>query len=509
MSASVSVHRKGDQFSGYKKMIGGTRFYFGESWGIFADKAADKKKAQKAAELLEREYAALKLTDGGWNDSNRPAALNRVRELLGLAAASTPTQQPPKVEEPARINLGASGDPSLAEAIAQYEAANEERHLTKKISAKRLRSIKERIGLAAVSLGDLSAPLSSMRRPNVEAAVNYWLKRPKSERTGEPIAPITVVHRVGALGHFFRWAYDAEKWDGFRAWEKLFTVDTDSLMTAAEKHQAKQPKPKFTVAELGILWASASQRTRLYMLCGLNCGFGQTEIATLRTWDLQLDAAPAVIDRQRNKTGVQGRWELWEETANALKLARNPYSAWGEAIAQQKNAPKYGRTAVADAAKLGEQLAEADDWATLALRTEDGYPLVHDTTDAVRLAWERLYKRAAVKKAVADGRLRKLAFYTLRRTAAQAMRDIAGYETHKVFLAHSSLEASGSQSVSERHYTSRTPADFEKVAAALKLYRLQLQPMFDTKEEQVTKGKPGPKKGSKGKKAKKTVGTAA
>jgi hypothetical protein len=484
MSASVSIHRKGSGFAGYKKMIGGTRFYFGESWGVTTDNAANKKLAQKAAGLLEREFAALKLSAGGWTDDNRPEALNRVRSLLGLAGAVTPTQMPPRVAEAPRIAQDATRDLStlsIAETLKAYKAAQDERWADKRIGGKRLRAIHERIDLAKTAFPDLNAPLNSLRRDEVQAAVSHWRKRPSSERTGKRLAPLSVIHRIGALGHFFRWCYDGERWDGFRAWEKTFTVKAKDLMTETEKHHDKQPKPKFTVEELGILYAAAPARTRLYLLCGLNCGFGQTEIATLRTWDLQLDANPPKIDRSRNKTGVQGQWELWDETAAALRLWRNPYSAWGEAISNQS--PEYKRPK-ADA---------VDDWATLAIRTEDGYPLVHDATDSVRLAWDRLYKKASVKKAVADKRLRKLSFYSLRRTAAQAVRDIAGYEPHKMFLAHSSLEASGSQSVSEKHYTSRTQGDFDKVAIATRAYRLQLQPMFDAQEEQVKKGKTGPK----------------
>jgi integrase len=481
MGATVSVHRKGDQFAGFKKMIGGQRFYFGESWGINADKAADRKKATKAAELLEREYAALKLSEGGWNDQNRPAALNRVRNLLGFAEALTPTQKPPKAEEPARMKLGASGDHlsgsvdlaslSMTETIKAYKAAQDERFATKKISEVHLRSMKDRLDKAMTALPSSEAPLSSMRRPEVEALVNHWLKRPKSERTGEPISPASVGHFLQALGHFFRWCYDNERWDGFRAWETLFNADTSSLMTPEERHLSKKGKPKFTVDELAILYAEATSRTRLYILLGLNCGMGQTEQSTLRSWDVLLDNKPPLIDRNRNKTQVQGRWELWTETADALKRATNPYNAWAEAIANKS--PEYKRPL----ANKNESV-NFNEWASLALRTEDGYPLVHGKTDAIQLAWARLFKKEAVKKAVAEGKLRKLPFYTLRRTAAQFVRELAGYETHKVFLAHASLEANGRQSISEKHYTQRTNADFAKVADATRKLRSMLQPMF-------------------------------
>jgi hypothetical protein len=297
---------------------------------------------------------------------------------------------------------------------------------------------------------------------------------------------------VGTVRQLFRWFYKTEKWDGFRAWEECFKFKPDQLRTPTEKREARKGKPKYTTAELATLYAAATPRTRLYMLLALNCGMGAKEQATLQRADVQLtpDSGTPYIERERNKTGVLGRWTLWAETATLLQAAmmQTGYSPKGTVDAKYKAAfpaptvkgidDSPSRLAVADDELYGFRIPVAD----LAVLTMDGFPLVHRTkvngkagakTSAVAAAWGRLLKAKAVKGNVAN-----YGFYRIRGTASQFVRDIGGLESSKIFLCNSALDSSGRKSVAEKHYNERTQADFDKLAVALSELRTFLSPMF-------------------------------
>lgn len=503
-NVKVSTHEVRGKIVGFKKMIGGERFFFGRDWGVSSGSKADERQAQRIAEQLDTEHDRLRLQGQGWTAASKAEAVNRVRSILGLSAVE-PSVSPSAAKESPRINLEQSGTVSTADrlltlsaAIDAFKADQDERFATRKISLKQRDSLKRRIDDAKAAFPNPGVPLTSIGRDQLQAAVNHWLKRPISAKTGEKIAVLTVVSRVGALGQFFRWCYNAEKWDGFRAWETLFAVDGDALMSPAEKQAAKQGKPKFTIAELATLYANATLRQRLYILLALNCGFGQTEIATLRHWDLHLDPPAdasreqkasfvAYIERRRNKTNVEGKWELWKETADLLRVYCGAFGGYVHLAPETAEGIRYERPNLHGAQYVVNKptFEGIDEPETLALRSEDGYPLVHGKTDSIDLSWRRLY----AKKAVKAKKVRRLGFYSLRHTAAQRVRDLAGYETHKIFMAHATLEASGRKGVSERYYTQRSEVDFGKVAFALRTFRTQLDGMFtgkiEEKKEQV------------------------
>lgn len=471
--ANVNEHWKGTVFGGYKKLIGGERFYFGQSWGILAPSKANEKKAQQIADQFVAYFAALKSQKMSWSAASKESARISIRLRLGLATIETvPALMPTTLAAPVVKAVPTSptiiqNGLTLAGAIEKYKTAEGERLATKKITRSTYDGNTERIDSAKSAFPSLDIPLTSIGRVEVVGAVNHWIKRPMSDKTKKPIGVASVTHRVGAMGHFFRWAYTNELWEGFRDWESQFKVDESSLMTDDEEKQAEEANAHFTIDELATLYANASGRTRLYMLLGLNCAAGQMEIATLRTRHLQLAQSPARIERVRNKTKrkakVLAQWELWDETTTALRAYTSPYGDWGAE-------PTYKRQNLFQD-NHGDKI---DDPQTLALKSEDGFPLIHGSTDVVQLAWQRLNKSKVIK----DSGIRRLGFYSLRKTAAQMIKDIAGYETHIVFGAWATMEKSGRKSVSEKHYTTRSQADFDKVAIALRAYRVQLEPMF-------------------------------
>jgi integrase len=71
---------------------------------------------------------------------------------------------------------------------------------------------------------------------------------------------------------------------------------------------------------LGESTKAADTALRAMILLGLNCGFGQTDVANLE--DFHIEKNGEWVDYPRNKTAVERRIPLWSETVVALKAAR-------------------------------------------------------------------------------------------------------------------------------------------------------------------------------------------
>jgi integrase len=158
-------------------------------------------------------------------------------------------------------------------------------------------------------------------------------------------------------------------------------------------HRAAQGPKLFTAEEVRRLLDAANVQERAMLLLGINCGFGNADVATLPLSAVDLDGA--MIDFARPKTGIPRRCPLWPETVQALRevLARRPE-------------PK------------------AEEHATLAFLSQRGTPLCSvrekDRTDGVAVQFGKLLRALKI-----NGR-KGLGFYTLRhtfRTVADEAKD--------------------------------------------------------------------------------------
>lgn len=489
-TVKLSIHAVNGAFAGYKRMIGGIRFFFGTTYMVECEK--DRPRAETAATILELEWKRLKsmgATSWGAADLDRARKMAIAYATGATTAPSTPStttplpvqvvQQPmpwmpnathyspmqafsapPMPQQASRpsMSLHAAIDAYLADRKLDVGAS---RIGGTKIGHDTLVSLEQRLSYVKAATTDM--PLSAMGKPQVETIVNHFLSRPKSVATGRPISPRWVSHMVMAFGQMMRWAYYAEHWDAYRNWEAAFRVHVDDLYTDKEKRQQRNEKPTFTIDELAILYSNAPIRTRLYMLMALNAGHGAKEQATLDKSDIIGNR----IERYRHKTHVDGRWTLWPETQALLALA----------IKRQLNVTPQGLSI-----SKWRNITPPKEAADLAIVTDTGMPLVHTAghkkTDSVALSWKRLMGKKSIKEAIKHGQVRPLNFYALRRTAAQWVRNAQGYEAHKIYLAHASLEADGRRSVSEKHYSVRTEAEYAKVDLATNAIRNDLAPMF-------------------------------
>ncbi len=82
-------------------------------------------------------------------------------------------------------------------------------------------------------------------------------------------------------------------------------------------HKAKQGKKLFTADEVRRLIDAAGTQLKGMLLLGINCGFGNTDVAGLPLSALDLEKG--WVSYPRPKTGIDRRCPLWPETVAALR----------------------------------------------------------------------------------------------------------------------------------------------------------------------------------------------
>lgn len=232
--------------------------------------------------------------------------------------------------------------------------------------------------------------------------------------------------------HFLEWTHRRGYWPNRPStFERLFRFK--SVLTTAERmaqlSEGSVEPPFFTVDQLTDLYVEACERHRLWMLLGLNCGFAQAELDSLRRFEIKgLETDLPKIERFRRKTEVYARWTLWPETANLLRKYMAP-----------PNKEDY------------------------ALLTERGGRLKcickSGVFSGVSEAWRKIMKRSGVKGS----------FKRLRKTGAWMTKRIGGLEVSEMYLSHS-------EPGTNKHYAGR---EWSKLDAALVEMWRQLEPMFE------------------------------
>jgi integrase len=83
------------------------------------------------------------------------------------------------------------------------------------------------------------------------------------------------------------------------------------------KHRAEKPPKMFEANEIHAMLDTAFGQLRAMILLGINCGFGNEDVATLRLDALDLEKGWG--RHPRPKTGTERRCKLWPETIEALR----------------------------------------------------------------------------------------------------------------------------------------------------------------------------------------------
>ena len=250
---------------------------------------------------------------------------------------------------------------------------------------------------------DFIGPKSSVR--TINGTMLYEFRQLLLQRKADGTYSASYARDVlAAFKQFVRWL--ARSTDKLESLPK--NIDDKSLSIAVPGQKVKT----LELRKVPSIVNAATDRTRLYLLLGLNCAMTQKDMADLRTEEV--DWLNGTITRKRSKTrhvdGVpEVSYQLWPSTLDLLTQ---------------------------------EKSSDSD----LVLLTRDGRPLRTDTldksgnyckTDAVRLAIRHLSKKTGVSFSMTH----------FKKTAASLLRNSSEYKgIESLFLDHAP------KSVSDKHY---------------------------------------------------------
>jgi len=307
-------------------------------------------------------------------------------------------------------------------------------------------------------------PLSEIDYEYIEQMYRFWRQRPlKRNANGASNARIShssIRHYLGELHRFFKWLHRSKDF----VWRKPEYLDDIDRSVPLDTESVKKRIRKvdtFQLQELRLLNRYATPTERLYLMLGLNCGFGTKEIATLTIGEIFLNQALPADEQEvfnfpstnadsfvslvRNKTTIVGKYLLFKQTKILLQWA----------LAQRSQQPN-----------------PAPDQP--ALLNRNGLPLDHRTaggnpSQQIPNAFSRLKKRISN-----DGHeIASLPFKHLRKTAGDLIRRFSDGEVSGVFLLH------GSPVQSDKLSDVYTNRPFGKVYEAIRRVEEYLQPVFD------------------------------
>jgi len=200
--------------------------------------------------------------------------------------------------------------------------------------------------------------------------------------------------------------------------------------------RAAMPARLFSAAEIRLLMNEAKPQMKAMILLGVNCGWGNTDIAELQLKHIDLDTAMA--DYPRPKTGIARRAPLWPETVKAiqeaLKARPEPKSTDdAECVFLTKYGLRWRRGEIVQLpASEGEHLK-----------------IQFRETDSVGLEFGKMLRRLKIKRAGVN-------FYALRHVFETVAGETGDQPAVDRVMGH---EDAGSMSTAYREGTSDTRED--------------------------------------------------
>ncbi len=304
--------------------------------------------------------------------------------------------------------------------------------------------------------------LSEVNLDHIETMFRYWRRRPASRAhatKGKPMSLDSVRHYLGELERFFKWLNRSQNFtwrkpEGFEDLDKTVRVDTSEVKTSIRQVNL------FQLEELVALNRYATPTERLYLMLGLNCGFGPKEIATLTIGECFLNQGlpkdeqelfdfPTTTDQSfvslvRNKTTIVGKYLLFAQAAEMVRWSMQ------HRLSQPNPAPD-------------QPLILSQAGTPLDKRSKKGNP-----SRLVANAFARLKERCEFNSQPVSN----LPFKCLRKTAGDLIRRFSDGEISGVFLLH------GSPVKRDKLSDVYTNRPFGKVYRAIQQVEEYLAPVF-------------------------------
>jgi hypothetical protein len=417
MKTRISKAYRGQKHVGWKKTVGNREWFLRSGTS-----AADEAKAIRLAQALEAKWQLAKI---GGAEALTETDFNEARELV--EGRQFPQRSAIMAFPPSRIDVAseaksADTEPAVAPVQPVISVGPPRRWLHSSLDefiGTVKRSLKpdmsngdhvvntcDRVLRAREAIADI--PLDLMRRKEIDD----WLlaiRALRNKKNGEPLGATTIRNIVAGvrtpMSKFAEW----EWWLPPPLWEKAFKGYTiKKLQTPDERKARKKRPPVHSLLEKRILWHLALPYDKAMMAMADWAGHTQKENATLTFDEIKDENGEMFIDRDRNKTGVPGRWWIPPEPAAAIRriVARTP---------RDKKINPQG----------------------LVFLTPDHMPLVHsaNTEKLTRsdyvggCIWSRL-----LRAATAYG-VRWISYKFMRKGTAQMIRDAVGSEVSRTFLA--------------------------------------------------------------------------
>ena len=252
--------------------------------------------------------------------------------------------------------------------------------------------------------------LGLTRRIDEIVALDLQEYRAKLIRAGN--TPRTVNFKLGVVKALFHWAQDneiIEKSPNLRAVKR---VQVTKRRQRDERRTEEEKRQTFTPEQIQLLLKHADASMRAMIWLGINCAFGNADVAELRWSDLDLEKGQ--VSLPRGKTGVARNLALWPETIQAM-----------QEVPQRGPLVFYTKTG-----KPGISFQEES----------------HNRIDRISDRFAELLERAGIAVQKGTG------FYTLRRTAATVAAQSGDVFAVQGLLGHTDTKMASVyvQSVSEQ-----------------------------------------------------------
>jgi hypothetical protein len=302
-------------------------------------------------------------------------------------------------------------------------------------------------------------PLSMLDETAVEEMFRFWRQRPFKKGSTRPISKKSAENYIGELKRFLRWLHKCKEFD-WRKPENFDEIKTKVDAAPSDQQRKLVQVDTFSLDELKLVNEYATPLERVFLLLGLNCGFGVAEIASLLVGEVVLfrghderhqeilgyrtTNADSFVKRIRRKNGVYGEHVLFPQTVEAMQWA----------LQRRVTHPDFRPESV-------------------LLLNDKGMPYDRPTkgnhrNQQIPNRFAEIVRR--VKRDHPD--FPSLSFGKLRKTAGDLIRRFADGEIHAVFMCHGQPVATDNLT---DVYSNRP---FGKVFKAIREVQEYLQPVF-------------------------------